>query len=147
MDLAAASEKIRALAKSIATEFMAGVADNNGATVERLAINALQMAWGDAIRDQWNGFCEANPELKAQVAIARELMVDAGYADGDPICGPPGVEAYIAMVGDKKAVCYEFSIVNAMPLSAIFANRVSEVMDAAAKVSAKVAAAKEAEKK
>ena len=147
MDIKAASEKIRALAKSVATEGIEQVDKDQGTTVERLTINALQVAWADAIRDQWNGFCEANPELKAQVAVARELMADAAYPDGDPVCGPPCVEAFIAMVDGKKAVCYDYSMVNAMPLSAIFANRVSEVMNAAAKVSAKVAAAKEAEKK
>ena len=133
MDYKTASENIRVFVRTIAR----GMADENqGQTIDRLVINALQIAWGDAIRDQWNGFCEVNQELKVQVAVARVLMTEAGYTEGDPICGPPGVEPFICMFDGKKAVCYDYSMVNAMPLSAIFANKVADVMNAAAKVAA-----------
>ena len=146
MDYKAASEKIRVFAKTLAETGIEEVDKNNGTTVDRLITISLQLAWADSIRDQWEGFCSANPKLKAQIAVAKELMANAGYGgQGDPICGPPGVEASFAMVNGRKSVSFEHSMTAAMPLSAMFVNAVIEVMDAADKVSE--AAAKQAEPK
>ena len=143
MDYKVASEKIRAFAKTLAEAGIEDVDKDNGLTVGRLTVVSLQLAWADSIRDQWDGFCANNPDLKAQMVVAEQLMKDDNYTE-DPICMPPGMEPMIAMIDGKKAISLEHSMAGAMPLSAIFANKVAEVMSATARVAA---AAKQAEPK
>ena len=139
------SEKIRAYAVSLAKE-SEGLIVDVGLTIDRAVVVALLLAYFDAVRVEWTNWCEANPELKGHIAVAKELMRDAGYGDMDPICGLLGVKPYIAKVDGLEAVSFEHSMVNPMPLSAIFLNKVREVMDAAAKVAAADAAKPEPEK-
>ena len=143
MDYKAASEKIRAYAKTLVQEMQEQIDKDQGNTVDRLIAVSLQLSWADSIRDQWQGFCSVNPELKAQMAIAEELMKQERYTD-DPICLPPGMKPMVAMVDGKEAVSFEHSMALAMPLSAMFVNKVAEVMTAAANVAD---AAKQAEPK
>ena len=63
-----------------------------------------------------------------------EQLPMANYSD--PVCGLPGVEPMVATVDGKKAVCYERSMVNATPLSAIYVNKVKQVVDAVEEVQA-----------
>jgi hypothetical protein len=116
-----------------------------GLTVERAAIVSLQLAWADSIRDEWETANASKPEWAAQWAVAKELMLEAGFDDRDPICGLPGVKPMVATVDGQAAVSFEHSMVNVAPLSAIFLNKLRESLDVAARVSD--ALAKQAEPK
>ena len=142
MDYAAASAKIRAFVKALAEE--PGAIDDTmmpPLTVDRAIINSLQLAWCDAVRDEWGHFCEVSPAIKESVAIGKELMREAGYTEGDPVCLPLGMEPWVATIDGRKAISIEHSMPAASPLSVIFANKVREVLDAKEKVSQTQAAA------
>lgn len=145
MDHDIASEKLRALATELATEIVLDAPASTPQSLDRVVVVFLLTAYFDAVRAEWEHWCDENPQLKAQIAIAKELMRDAGYGDMDPICGLPGVEPMVAGVDGRKAVSFEHSMSNVMPLSAIFLNKVKEVMDAADKVAAASAVKKPAE--
>ena len=95
------------------------------------------MAMFDAVRDEWENTAKA-AGLERELAIARKLMAKDGYgADAfplEPICGHPGAKPSICMVDGKEAVCYDHSLAGAMPLSAYYANKVSEAIDIASMV-------------
>ena len=99
--------------------------------------SALALAWLNHIREMWEKTIAANPELKKRVAIAKVLMEQDGH-DTDFVCGMPGVEAPICRFGDKSAMCFDYAMtmLYPTPLSAIYANKASEVLDAAEKVTA-----------
>ena len=146
MDYKSASEKIRAYAKTVVQENGGPDPDGRiGLTVERAAIVSLQLAWADSIRDEWEAANASKPEWAAQLAVAKEMMLEAGFYDMDPICGLPGVKPMVATVDGQAAVSFEHSMVNVAPLSAIFFNKVRDSLDIAAKVAE--AAAKNAEPK
>ena len=107
-------------------------------TEDRQVIIALAVAWADAVRDEWQNWIKANPLLQDAYAVALVLMREDGYDEhlGDPVCGLPGVEAMVANVDGRKCVCYERSIGNATPLSAIYVNKVKAVVDAVERVQA-----------
>ncbi len=127
-------EQIGAFALKAAREAIAP--DQTDAEAVRAAVTGLLEAYFDAVRAEWQSWLDANPELKADVDVARQLMLDAGYPEMDPICGVPGVKPMIAKVDGIEAVSFEHSMNGVMPLSAIFLNKVREVKDAASKVSA-----------
>lgn len=92
-------------------------------------------AWANAVRAEWRGYVDANPELKAQHAVALELMREDGYTmDPEPVCGLPGIKQTVAYVEGKEAVCYDHSMRQATPLSAIYTSKVRVVQSAAARV-------------
>lgn len=131
MDYKSASEKLRAFAATIVEPDA-----NQGETADRCIAVALQQAAFDAVRDEWQHFVDADPVLKSRLAVAKELMQAESYGELDPICSVPGIKPMIAMVGDKEVICLDYSMKGSAPLSAIFTNRVSQVLDAAAKVEA-----------
>ena len=135
MDYKAAAEKLRAFAATIVEPN-----ENQGLTADRCIVVALQQAAFDAVRDEWQHVLDAHPEIKHRAAIAKVVMADSGYVDVDPICSPPGLKPYIAVVDGKESICFDYSMATIMPLSAIFTNRVSEVLDAAEKVATSNAA-------
>ncbi len=138
MDYKVASEKLRAFAATLVEPD-----ESQGETADRLIAVSLQQAAFDAVRDGWQHLVDANPELKRRVEIAKVVMANDGFHDGmDPICSPPGVKPMIAKVDNLECVAWDYSLHVTTPLSAIYANRVCEVLDAAEKV---VAAAKEAD--
>jgi hypothetical protein len=106
-------------------------------TVETIVRNTLSIAWAESVRDAWKAIVDGNPNLKALDAAARTMMAEHQY-DGDPICMPPGQEAFICTVGDKKAVCLDYSMAYAIPLSSIYADKVREAMDKAEAVMSKM---------
>lgn len=92
-------------------------------------------AWANAVRAEWSAYVEANPELKAMHAVAVALMVDDGYGmEPEPICSVPGQKPPIAMVDGKEAICFDWGIAQAFPLSAIYVDKVRTVQSAAARV-------------
>lgn len=92
-------------------------------------------AWADAVRAEWLAYVDADPELKAQHAVAKELMIEDGYGmEPEPVCGLPGVKPTVAIVDGKEAVCFDHSMRQATPLSAIYTNKVRTVQSAAARV-------------
>lgn len=102
----------------------------------RTVIAILAQAWGAAVRVEWHDFVAADPELTAQIAVARELMRADGYTmEAEPLCGLPGIKPAVATVDGKECYCADHSMVQVTPLSAIYVNKVREVMDAAARVS------------
>lgn len=104
-------------------------------TQARVLANTLHVAWADAVRAEWQAFVDADPELKAQHAVALELMREEGYTmEQDPVCGQPGLKPYVAIVDGKEAVCFDWSMTQATPLSAIYTNKVRIVQSAAARV-------------
>ena len=131
MDYKAASEKLRAFAATIVEPH-----EDQGLTLDRCVAVALQQAAFDAVRDEWQHLVDASPELKKRAAIAKVLMADAGYADMDPICSPPGIKPKIAKVNNQECVAWDYSLGTTTPLSAIYTNTVCEVLDAAEKVAA-----------
>lgn len=127
------SDKIRAFAMSLAKE---GTTELTAVEINAAVRESLLTAYFDAVRAEWVGWCEADPVLKGQLAVATKLMADAGYND-DPVCGLPGVEPMVAIVDGLKAISFEHTMRAAvMPLSAIFLNKVREVMTAAEAVTA-----------
>jgi len=135
MDYTAASAKIRAFVKAMAEE-PGAVDPAQGQTVDRAILGSLQLAWCDAVRDEWEHFCEVSPAIKESVAIGKELKREAGYPESDPVCLPLGMEPNYAMVDGRKAFSIEHSMPAATPLSVIFANKVREVLDAKEKLAA-----------
>lgn len=133
MDPADISQKIRGFVRFKLVE--GGEAPENE---DRLVINALAVAWADAVREEWQNWLKANPLLADAYEVAMVLMREDGYTEeiGDPICGLPGAEPLVATVDGKKAVCYDRSMANATPLSAIYVNKVKAVVDAVEKVQA-----------
>lgn len=96
---------------------------------------ALGLLWANAVRAEWLAFVEKDPELKAQHAVALELMREDGYTmEPDPVCGLPGAKAPVAIVDGKEAICYSWAMGQASPLSAIYTNKVRTVQSAAARV-------------
>ena len=128
------SDQIRAFAAKLAEE-MPEVQKANMGTNHDVTVLLLR-AYFDAVRAEWQGWFDADPVLKADIVVARQLMADAGYDGMDPICGVPGTKPMIAKVDNLEAVSFEHSMHGAMPLSAIFLNRVREVREATAKVEA-----------
>lgn len=107
-----------------------------GETVERVVVKLLGLAWANAVRAEWQAFVDADPELKAQHAVAKELMREDGYTmEQDPICGLPGAKPMVAIVDGKEAVCLDHSMAQVTPLSAIYVNKVRIVQSAAARAS------------
>lgn len=105
-------------------------------TVDREVVKLLQIAWAESVRAEWQAFVDVDPELKAQHAVAKELMIEDGYTMGqEPICGLPGVKPMVAIVDGKEAVCIDYSMAQVTPLSAIYVNKVRIVQSAAARVS------------
>ena len=131
-----ASAKIRAFVRTLAEDPNNGAIQQMGQTIDRAIIGSLQLAWCDAVRDEWDHFCEVSPAVKESVAIGKELMREAGYTEGDPVCLPLGMEPNYAMVDGRKAFSIEHSMPAATPLSVIYANKVREVLDAKEKVAA-----------
>ncbi len=106
----------------------------------RSVINMLAVAWCEAVRGEWRDFVAANDELTAQIEVARELMRADGYVmENEPICGLPGVPVQVAKFDGRDCYCIDHSMVQVTPLSAIYVNRVREVMNAAATVSKRLA--------
>ena len=110
--------------------------------VDRQVVSALAVAWADAVREEWQNWVKANPLLQDAYAVALVLMREDRYAEGqDPVCGLPGVEPMHAMVDGRKCTAFEMSMVNATPLSAIYVNKVKQVVVAVEEVTAAKAAA------
>lgn len=105
-----------------------------GETIERVVVRLLSWAWIEAVRAEFQTFVDQDPELKAQHAIALELMKEEHYGDMDPICMMPGQKPMIAKVDNLEAVCVDHCMAQVMPLSAIYVNRVRLVQSAAARV-------------
>lgn len=133
-------DQVRAFAWKVAKE--TGSPEQTQAAVDRAVVVALQEAYFDAVRAEWQGWLEADPTMKADAEVAKQMMADAGYT-GDPICGMPGAEPMFATVDGLKSISFEHSMKGTMPLSAIFLNKVREVKDAAARVAAAQAKATE----
>lgn len=111
-----------------------GVDANQGETVERAMVKLLGLAWCESVRAEFQVFVDMDPELKAQHAVALELMREDRY-DNDPICMQPGMKAWIVKVDNQEAVAVDYCLAQVMPLSAIYVNRVRIVQSAAARVS------------
>lgn len=113
---------------------------NNGETVDRAVVRMLGVMWANAVRAEWMAFVDADPELKAQHAVALELMKDEGYTmDTDPVCMLPGMKPMVAVVDGKESVCVDYCLSQVTPLSAIYVNRVRLVQSAAARVAKRLA--------
>lgn len=107
---------------------------NDGETVDRAVVRMLAVMWADAVRAEWQSFVDADPELKAQHAVGKELMRADGFDVADSICGLPGHKPFVAVVDGKEAVCYDWSMRQVTPLSAIYTDKVRTVQNAAARV-------------
>lgn len=149
VDYKAASEKIRAFARKLIedeTKDGAGLPNNAAPEFERDGIYkaALQLAWCDAVREVWEGWAK-HPEVAPLMPIAKELIEKSGYPHErfhDPICMPPGMKAFIVKVDDEEAVCLDYSMGYATPLSAIYANKIRETIDLAGEYAKKIEAGK-----
>ena len=131
-DVRVASKEIREFAKTLVEEGSFTYGYDYHAAIQ----GALQLAWCDYVREVWEGYVNATPDLKKRVAIAKVLMEEAGH-DQDYVVGMPGAPATICKVDDKEAVCFDvMNSLRPLPLSAIYANKASEVLDAAEKVTA-----------
>lgn len=108
---------------------------NNGETIDRTVVRMLTVMWADAVRAEWRAFVDADPQLKAQHAVALELMREDGYTmDDEPVCSLPGAKPMVAIVDGKEAICFDRSIMQVTPLSAIYTSKVRVVQSAAARV-------------
>lgn len=125
MDYKLASEKILAFAKTIS--WAEGELPDN-VMPDRAVVMCLQIAWCDSVRDEWQHTLDQHPELKPIAEVAKQLMLEDRY-DGDPICGVLGAKPMVAVVDGKETVSFEHSMGAAMPLSAIYANKVSAAME------------------
>lgn len=113
---------------------------NNGETVDHMVIRMLAVAWGNAVRAEWQAFVDADPDLKAQHAVAEELRREDGYTmEQDPICMVPGTKPSVAVFEGKEIVCIDYSMTQVTPLSAIYVNKVRIVQSAAARVAKRLA--------
>jgi hypothetical protein len=136
MDYKEASEKIITFTKALVEE---NKDDFPQSHFERTLSNCLQIAWADSIRAEWQKVLDANPDMKPMLAAAKEMIKLAGYDEkqfGDPICMPPGMKAMICMVDKVEAVCIDYTMSFATPLSAIYVDKVREALDIADKVKA-----------
>jgi len=99
--------------------------------------SALGLAWLNNIRETWERTVESHPVLKKRMAIAKVLMEENGY-EVDFVVGMPGQEAAVCTIDGRKAVCFDYTMggMTIMPISSIFANKASEILDAADKVNA-----------
>lgn len=143
IDYKKTSTDVLDMVRAVAT--VNGVDTAQGETIDRATVKLLSIAWGDAVRAEWQAFVDADPELKAQHAVAKELMREDGYTmEPEPICGLPGAAPLVAKVDGLDAVCFDHSMAQVTPLSAIYVNKVRIVQSAAARLS--MASAEEAAK-
>lgn len=113
-----------------------GVNTDQGETVARAMVKLLGIAWCHAVRQEWQAFVDADPELQAQHAVALELMREDGFTMADePICGLPGQPASVVKVDGIETVCVDYCMPQVTPLSAIYVDKVRTVQSAAARVS------------
>ena len=120
------SELIRKYAQAV----VAQLPDNPSFPQSNLqtAVLMLQLAWCDAIRDNWANIVTNNKQLRKAAPVVAELMKQDRY-EQDVICAPPGLQLQVATIDGKQATCLEFAMTNALPLSAIYTNKVLEVLD------------------
>lgn len=134
-----ASKKVREFVRTLIPADDPRLTGNAGgyATVATLVRDTLVITWADAVRDAWKEIIDNNPNLKELDATGRAMMIEDRY-QGDPICMPLGVQAYVCVVDDKKAVCLDYSMPVAIPLSAIYADKVRRAMDEAERTLSKM---------
>jgi hypothetical protein len=108
---------------------------NDGESVDRMVVRMLMVAWADAVRAEWKAYVDADPELKAQHAVAGVLMSNDGYDGTEPVvCGVPGAKPFVCVVDGKESICLDWSMRQAVPLSAIYVDKVRTVQAAAERV-------------
>jgi hypothetical protein len=111
---------------------------------DRQIVWVLQFAMFDAVRDEWENTAKA-AGLEMELIAARKLMAREGYGPEmfplEPICGMPGVPAFVCKIDGKDAVCFDASMAGMMPLSAYYTNKVREMIDMAAEVGELIEAA------
>ena len=101
---------------------------------ERAAI-VLQLAWCDAIRENWAYVISNNEKLQKVQPIVAALMKQDLYTQ-DVICTPPNMQLQVCTIDGKQATCLEYALTSAIPLSAIYTNKVLEVTDVQAQLNA-----------
>jgi hypothetical protein len=100
---------------------------------------SVSIAWAESVRDAWAKIIDANKGLLPAVEAAKKLMVEDSYINlNDPICMPPGMKPYICTVDGKEAVCLDFSMSCAVPLSSIYVDKVMKAMDEAERTLSKL---------
>ena len=136
VDISDLSAKVRAGATALISKSFEVPTDFNPAlTPERQLIAVLALAWVEAVQAEWQKWVADHPGLQEAYETAVVMMREDGY-DGDPVCGLLGVDPSYAMVDGKKAVSFQHSMPQALPLSAIYLDKVKAVVDAVEKVAA-----------
>lgn len=147
MDYKASCKSVLKEVRSIV--LLEDVSTHHPDTVDREVVKLLGLAWAEAVRAEWQAFVDADPELKAQHAVALELMREDGYGEDrmpDPICMmPPGTKAFIVRFDNQETVAVDSCMAQVTPFSALYTDRVRLVQSAAARVAKAMAeeAAKE----
>lgn len=132
-DITKASAAIRAFAQ----ELLSDTTPPQWGTVDRLIVMSMQVAWADAIRQEWKAHVEATPSLQGYLEVAKAMMLNDGYNMDDPIVGVPGAVPMVAKIDGHEAVCYNHSMNGATTLSAVYLSKVLAVMRVADEVKAK----------
>jgi hypothetical protein len=122
-----ASERIR--------EFVRQLPFDLGAfTLDRAVIVALQKAWADAIRAEWYATIEKsdNEVLKKSFVVAKEMMREDEFTterinEIDPIVLRPGMKPMMA--SDSISLEHTMSPGSALPLSAVYVERVIGIVE------------------
>lgn len=107
------------------------------ATIETLVRDTLAFAWADSVRDAWQAILDGNPNLKVLDGVAKTVM-DGDCYTGNPICLPPGMKAFVCTVDNEAAVCLDYSMAYAVPLSSIYCDKVRKSADEAERTLAKM---------
>ena len=124
------SKSVRTFVATIVREAVneAGYVDNNHTTPDHAVVSSLALAWADAVREEFQNAISKHPDLVLDMEAAKIMLAASNSIDF--ICMPPGMKPQVIMVDQKEMVCFEPNMVYATPLSAIYLNRVREVMDA-----------------
>ena len=100
-------------------------------SITQRAATMLQLAWCDAVRENWAYLIASNEKLQKAQPIVTQLMKQDLYNDTlrDVICTPPNMQLQVCTVDGKQATCLEYALTSAIPLSAIYTNKVLEITD------------------